>query len=71
MSADIILTDGIDVWGHGTTREAAIADAVANCLPQMTNGGETYAAVTPEWIGEQTERRNGLWLGEWSGDGDE
>ena len=68
MSTDIILTDGIDAWGRGATQEAAIDDAVENCYRQTMDGGETYAAVTPEWIagqlaiGEQSERRHGLWF---------
>ena len=44
-----ILHDGYNEFGRGETKEAAIADAIATCLPQ----GDDGIPVTREWINEQ------------------
>ena len=60
----MILTDGIEIFGEGPDKSAAITDAIANCQPQSRNAdGWPLEPVTREWIDrEMTVGR--LWIDE-------
>lgn len=54
MNKEVILTDGVVIWGSGATREEAIDDATRRCYYPLD--ADPQGLVSREWIEEQIEK---------------